>query len=361
MIPYCDVKKIVGYYNTEFDQYCPTVCVCGINRSFVYINVKDRRMDRAAGLWLVLQKCYEDDGDGYADGCDIRGSDSTLCWLYCEMRSEGPTVRRYERWQTFKFMSHTSLSATGVFFVLSFGDSWEREFSGAGCERGHGLRQWITQHGHPKKTQRMGGWACRQGRSLSDWVAWESHPQVQVKREKLCGGRERGQMVPQNRVGGWWDWTGRANYRVVGAKMECYHWSYPNPKSYGPAPCSLHPSPLHFWHRRGSHCLNGSVAFSSIVRLFLGWWRGVGGANRAINQTGESQVQVQLRWIAWSSPSSASLRPLLRCCPQLSHVNTPQPTEQMKLSSGRSQTQACPLPAYFLRMTYCPNILAQWT
>lgn len=52
-------------------------------------------------------------------------------------------------------------------------------------------------------------------------MAWESHPQVQVKRGKCAGGRERGQMVPQSVAGDdeIWGW-GKGNYKVVGAKME---------------------------------------------------------------------------------------------------------------------------------------------
>lgn len=102
----------------------------------------------------------------------------------------------------------------------------------------------------PQKRENEGmGVLAAQGqrRNLSDRVAWESHPQVQVKRGKRAGGRERGQMVPQSVAGDYviWGW-GKGNYKVVGAKMEYYHWSTPNPKSCDPAALSLHPYPLHF-------------------------------------------------------------------------------------------------------------------
>lgn len=60
----------------------------------------------------------------------------------------------------------------------------------------------TSQKKKKRENEGMGVMAAQgQRRSLSDRVAWESHPQVQVKRGKRAGGRERGQMVPQSVAG----------------------------------------------------------------------------------------------------------------------------------------------------------------
>lgn len=90
---------------------------------------------------------------------------------------------------TFKFKCDWSV------LLCIFGDSWEREYLGAGYVKGRGLHRWITQHRHPPKKERMKGWACWRHRDRGEiWViGWHGKvtPKFKWKGENVLGaGRE---------------------------------------------------------------------------------------------------------------------------------------------------------------------------